>query len=592
MVNIWKAAIGLSVWCSISSLSLPAWGSIVESKSKAFTPTPSLIAALPSGEISQNAKSVTVMIEDDYSNGSGIIVQQTGNRYTILTAAHVVSSPYAVYTITTNDNQQYQTRATAIKRLANVDIAILTFQSDRSYPVAKIASSQKLAEGMPVYVAGFPSTTAAITTPVYNFTDGKLTARSGRGFKDGYGMVYTNRTLPGMSGGGVFDERGNLVGVHGRGDVDSSLESSTINSGIRIKTGFNLGIPVETFVSRASEMGIILKINLPEAAPSDPVDDLVVSATVKAQQSDYTGAIADISQAIKRSPQEARLYLARAGYYGATGRNDAAVKDLSQAIQYDSSQEQAYWLRGSYRLANRDPFGALEDFNQVIKLNPQNNRAYLMRATIHVSQTDYESAIADYSQIIRIDPKNALAYSQRGSMKFIQSDHKGAEADYSKLIDLNPKDTEAYDRRAHVRRYNGNPKGAIADYKSIIKINPRSQRAWSSIADIAEDTNDIDSAIEAYTNIIAINPREVSTYNSRGELYAEQKQYAKAIADYSKIVELKPFEEYGYILRGFAREESGDRKGAKADFLKLADINKKNGDLDDAQDWIERANKL
>ena len=491
-----------------------------------------------------------------------------------------------------NDNQQYQTQATAVKRLPNVDIATLTFQSDRRYPVAQIASSQTLAEGMPVYVAGFPSTTAAITTPVYNFTDGKVTARSGRGFKDGYGMVYTNRTLPGMSGGGVFDQGGNLVGIHGRGDVDSSLESSNINRGIRIKTGFNLGIPVETFVSRASEMGIILKINLPEVTPSNPVDDLLVSATVKAQQSDYNGAIADISQAIKRSPKEARLYLARAGYYGATGQNAAAVEDLSQAIRYDSSQEQAYWLRGSYRLANRDSFGALEDFNQVIKLNPNNNKAYLMRATIHVSQTDYESAIADYSQLIRIDPKNALAYSQRGSMKFIQGDHQGAEVDYSKLISLNPKDTEAFDRRAHVRRYNGNPKGAIADYKSIIKINPRSQRAWSAIADIATDQNDIKSAIDAYSNIIAINPRDVSVYNSRGELYTKQEQYTKAIADYSKIIELKPFEEYGYILRGYARENAGDRAGAKADFLKLAEINQKNGDLDDAQDWKERASKL
>jgi tetratricopeptide (TPR) repeat protein len=592
MGKLWKTAVGICLGYAVFIPTLPSAGVTVLNSQKQRYPSPNLMAALSTGEISQTAKSVTVMIEDDYSNGSGIIVHHSGNRYTILTAAHVVSSPDAIYTITTNDNQQYKTPAIAVKRLPNIDMAALTFESDRSYPVANIASSQTLTEGTSVYVAGFPSTTAAITSPVYNFTDGKVTARSAKGFKDGYGIVYTNRTLPGMSGGGVFDDRGNLVGIHGRGDIDSSLESSEINSGIQIKTGFNLGIPVETFVSRASEMGIILTINLPEPAPSNPVDDLLVSATVKAQQSDYNGAIADLGQAIQRSPREARLYMARGGYYAATGKQDAAVADFSRVIEIDPSQEQAYWHRGNYRNTNRDVFGALEDFSQVIKLNPNNPLAYLMRATLHVTQTDYGAAIDDYAQMIRIDPKNALAYSQRGSMKFIQGDHQGAEADYTKLISINPKDADAYDRRAHVRRYNGNPKGAIADYQAIIKINPKSQRAWEAIADLSKDQKDIDGAIAAYTGIIAINPQNFSPYMSRGELYADQQQFKEAIADYSKVIELKPSEELGYVLRGYAREKFGDRAGAQADFLKLAELNQKSGDLDEAQDWTERANNL
>ena len=509
MIRVWQVALGVSLFLCTSpqSSSAKTLNTLrdLQQQYQSFH-----IAATPNSSIARTAKAVTVMIEDDFANGSGIIIQKQGNRYTILTAAHVVESPYATYQVTTSDQQKHPVQASEVKRLPNVDMATITFESNRTYPVAKLASAQLLSEGTSVYVTGFPSPTAAISTPVYNFTDGQMTARSSQGFRDGYAMVYTNRTLPGMSGGGVFDPNGNLVGIHGRGDVDSSLESSNINSDIRIKTGFNLGIPVDTFVSRSSEMGIILKINLPEPAPSNPVDDLVVSATVKAQQNDYNGAIADLSRAIQRSPQEARLYLARAGYYSLTGRNDAAVSDLSQAIKYDPTQEQAYWLRGSYRQANRDPFGALDDFNQVIRINPENSRAYLMRATIHVAQTDYESAIADYSQMIRIDPKNALAYSQRGSMKFIQGNAQGAIADYTKLIAINPKDVDAFDRRAHVRRYNGDPSGAISDYKAITNINPRSIRAWSAIADISTDQNKFDRAIDAYGEIIAINPKDAN----------------------------------------------------------------------------------
>lgn len=549
--------------------------------------------ALSSGQISQKAKQVTVMIQDDFSTGSGIIIQQDKQSYTVLTAAHVVSSPDATYTITTTDQQQYKSSAAQVKRLAGVDMAILTFQSDRTYPLAKIASSNQLSEGVPVYVAGFPASTAAITVPVYNFTDGKVTARSSKPFQDGYAMVYTNKTLPGMSGGGVFDGNGNLVGIHGRGDVDSKLESSNINAGVRVKTGFNLGIPIDTFVSRASEVGIILKINLPTTpVKSNPVDDFVVSATIKAQQGNYNGAIQDISRAIQQSPREARLYMARANYYSAMGQTNTAVEDLNQAIKLDPTIEQAYWLRGSYRQANRDTFGALEDFSKVIELNPDNQRAYLMRATIHVTQTDYAGAIADYSQIIRIDPKNTLAYSQRAGMKFAQGDREGALKDYSKLIALNPRDTQAYDQRAHIRKYNGDPKGAIEDYQAIARLNPRSTRAYSNIADLKEDMNDLEGAIAAYSKLIQVNPRETSALYERAQLYEKQNQYQKAIADYTQLIKLQPFMSAWYISRGYAREKFGDKSGAKADFLKLAELARKKGDLDEAKSWTGRANNL
>jgi tetratricopeptide (TPR) repeat protein len=213
-----------------------------------------------------------------------------------------------------------------------------------------LGSSQILGEGSPVYVAGFPAGTAAITRSVYTFTEGTITARSSKPFSDGYAMVYSNNTLPGMSGGGVFNQVGQLVGIHGRGDVDNQLETSAINPGIVIKTGFNLGIPIETLVERGEAVGLKLAIT-PSTRPIsvNPGDDRVVAATIKAQQGDYNGAIADISRAIAQSPKAANLYFARANY----------------AISIDPQNPWRYWERG---LENSYSKTAKRDFEKAKEL--------------------------------------------------------------------------------------------------------------------------------------------------------------------------------------------------------------------------------
>ncbi len=553
--------------------------------------SPSTQVALATGDIAKKAKQVTVSLANGITEGSGVIIQRQGNTYSLLTAAHVVSAQDIPYRITTADQQQHT--ATQVRPLQDVDLAVVTFKSDRTYHPSPLANAQTASEGLPVFVAGFPATTAAITEPVYNFTDGKITARSSRSFDDGYAMVYTNRTLPGMSGGGVFNSDGELVGIHGRGDVDSSLEASTINSDIRVKTGFNLGIPIETFLQQSKTLGMTFQAHLPaNAPPPSPVDDALINAAIKAQSGDYVGARAVLSQVLQSSPREARLYLARANYAIASGQTQAALQDLDRVIEFDPKAEQAFWLRGAYRNASRDALGAIADFSRVIELNPQRLQAYLWRATLYMAQTDHQSAVEDYSAMIRIDPTNTLAFTQRASTRFIQGDNQGALKDYSKLISINPKNSEAYDRRAHVRRYSGDPQGALQDYRMMTKLNPRNTRAYDQIASLSQDLNDSQGAIEAYSQLQSLRPRDTSVYLNRGQLYEKQERYTEAIADYTQMIKLEPFQTSWFIYRGNAREKAGQRAGAKSDYRQVAKLYQQKGDQSSAQDWLERANKL
>jgi tetratricopeptide (TPR) repeat protein len=583
-----------------------------------------IAAIMPKTDIAQLVKTLSVLIQSPAGSGSGVIIQRQGKTYTVATAAHVVATPNIPYTLTLADDHAYT--AANVKRLSGVDLAIVTFQSDRDYPVAVLGSSQILGEGSPVYVAGFPLGTAVITRSIYTFTEGTLTARSSKPFSDGYAMVYSNNTLPGMSGGGVFNQLGQLVGIHGRGDVDNKLEASSINPDIVIKTGFNLGIPIERLVGRREAIGLKIAIT-PSSRPISVStgDDRVVAATIKAQQGDYNGAIADISLAIAQSPKAANLYFARANYAMSMGQSDVALQDLDRAIQLNPQSESAFWIRGNYRQSLNDKTGAIADFTQVIRLNPTHLQAYAKRAYVYGTQPNPAQAIADFTSIIKLAPQNKDAYEMRATWRSTQGDYKGALADYAQVIQLNPKNANAYLQRGKVRQALKDIEGAIADYKAALKIEPQNKMFYDALAYLEKERNptafnnerlktnpkdlealqirardafkhdDYAQAIADYSSILKIDSKNEDARSSRAEAYLQSKRFDYAISDYSALIQSNPQSPKYYKERAGIYWTLGEIEKEIADYQTIARLYRDRKDarnIKDSEERIERLNAL
>ena len=75
-------------------------------------------------------------------------------------------------------------------------------------------------------------------------------SKSEFGTAEGYDVAYTCVTRSGMSGGPVLDAAGRIIAIHGRGDRDnqSSDGDENTNPVDGEKTGFNLGISIQTFL--------------------------------------------------------------------------------------------------------------------------------------------------------------------------------------------------------------------------------------------------------------------------------------------------------------------------------------------------------
>ncbi|WP_299408151.1 trypsin-like peptidase domain-containing protein [Acaryochloris sp. IP29b_bin.148] len=378
----------------------------------ALSLAPQVALALSPAEINKVAKQITVRL-DSQAPGSGVIIKRNGNRYTVLTAAHVVAT-VDEYVVITNDGQEYPVNVQTITKFPGVDLALLEFTSDRSYTVVKIGDSQQLSEGSESYVAGFPSRTQALTDIIYNFTTGTITANATRPLSDGYALVYTNNTLPGMSGGPVLDKDGKLLGIHGRADTTTTVQNQNINPDIFIKTGFNLGIPIHTFL---------------KMAPAN-----TVTPTVKPTLASIPSAPSSADDFHLQALDQYRL-----------GNMAGALRHTTQAIGQDPQFAPAYALRGSIRLVKQDQTGALQDFNQAIQLDKNLLQAYIGRALVQSSLGDSGGAITDYSQAIQLQGDHAILYYNRGIVYLNQGQQGAALNDLRTAADLALKDNNQAD---------------------------------------------------------------------------------------------------------------------------------------------------
>jgi serine protease Do len=182
------------------------------------------------------ANQVTIRILGTGSPGSGVIISQDGidskqggKTYTALTCQHVVpDGKKGSYQVLLPDGKTYTAKVRFTPKLKGLDLAIVEFESEENYRVVKLAESEQLSPNTTVYAAGFPNyqtidakqieETSSWGQRAFRLTVGKIGSLSiaPRSLQAGYSLGYTNEVASGMSGGPVFNDRGELIGINGR----------------------------------------------------------------------------------------------------------------------------------------------------------------------------------------------------------------------------------------------------------------------------------------------------------------------------------------------------------------------------------------
>lgn len=560
---------------------------------------PQLAIALTLQEIQVIAEEITVKI-DGAGTGSGVIFDRQGNKYFVLTCRHVFyndkSNEFQAgqYEIQTSDGNRYPIYNR--KEIPGLDLAVVEFESNKNYRIAKLGDSDKIIGSAIVYASGWTAKQPKTEKREYSFNVGSFIERRSTPEGGGYALVVNNTIFVGMSGGPLLDEKGFLIGING-------LRESPDDRALR------LAIPIKTFLAARNNP----VLSPPAVALQPTAEDLLTLGISKANSGNYEEAIAAYNRVLQISPNNVDAYLQRGIAYIEQNKYQAAIADMTEVIKLNPNNSRAYFWRGLARDYSEDNQGALEDYSHAIRLDPEYSGAYNNRGTVYAELGEYQKAILDYTEAIRLDPDVFLAYENRGDARYSLKDYQGAISDYTQALNFLEYSGLGFQYRRHesgqgliiTKIFENSPafkQGLILD-DLIIAINGKStlnksaedlveltvnQMSSESVTQVTlklrrKDRGDFDVTLTKEN--IAV-PRSASIYFGRGNARYYLKDYKGSISDYNEAIKRNPKYAAAYRERADARDELGEHQEAIKDLNQAISLNPKDARAYFLRGWI------
>lgn len=465
-------------------------------------------------------------------------------------------------------NQDNITRLRKDERYG-LDLAIVTFESAREYPIATLAplppgiEPSTARNGSTVRVTGWPNSDVQQGSPVLWYNEGTINPhqeynylgvlydREGNvltkppktnGDNDvvvvgnvhevgGYVMGYNAETTEGVSGGPVFDESGNLIGVHGRGQNRSQPADPGDESRKIIGENVSGGIPINTFTDQ-----------LP-GSPNRPSDYNTLF-----DHPSLNGLLKEIRRRIAQGS-------------GNPGDEPTPPESVTpNPIDRHFQQAAEYWRNalaaavdngGCQGECEQEAKKALEEYNQALEKiggNPSRvrARALVLRAIVHQllgNSSKKESDWEEASQIVesQADP---LAYVWLGNTLYRWGDRQKAEEFWDEAI--NRASSESADVYLEIGQFlmqNGAPREGREYWNRLIDNLPENSVIRREIAD-------------SYAYFAR---------RGYGQTYEDIDFDEEALRNANEAVRLAPDNPYALYDRSKIKHELGDTEGARED---------------------------
>lgn len=533
-------------------------------------------------KIDQIAEQISVKIQWQDGNGSGVIIARDGDTYSVLTAEHVASGDRQ-FTIYTSDGKKYSVDNSKIRTWDNIDLALIQFTSQEDYQVAKLGdyslNSPQVAKSgdysldsqdKVIFVTGWPNSFRSYDRRGRKFSVGFNIAGGSSGedtlnhksLSYGQELIYTNVAEKGMSGGAVLDTNGRLIGIHTAIEAVEGDKPSPIPQEGReerqLDIGYSLGVPIRTFFELIEKDNAQLNLQIETNSPLQltPVQqDKIVSESLALTMPDNNADEVD--------------WLNYGNKLWRALRFEQAQKAFEKAIDIDSSFFEAWYSHG-LALKSQGKFQkAISSFQKVVESKPTNNinsnsnrgRHYDFEISAHRQKAicfgqllQLQKSLASLNEAIAMSDEDFTLYNFQGIILFLLGKYVKALNAINKSIEVSKKQNPyPYIQKAMVMSVFStiDNERIIENYTKAIDIQPSlafayALRATNTSTNYARAIKDINIAIER-------NPGNALFYAQRGLIDAKFGKKQKFEQNFEQAIKLEPDNPKIYSLRGKAR---------------------------------------
>ena len=592
-------------------------------------------------KIDRIAEQVTVRIDTvndlkEKSNGSGVIIAKQGKTYYGITAKHVLCQASnkprcqfnGTHQIVTANGKKYQLDNQTIVKSKGYDLAIFSFESDQDYQVATFGNySLKKIDSQGILVSGFPNVEEnpdlkRIIT-VGQLHQGKKDSLVKDSFSladKGQGLLYTNVSYGGMSGGAVLDADGNLLGINTGAEGEALIdESGSYQDDVIL--GFSLGIPTQDILNFLETETSFETKKLEKTQKKPEVIDFGYVSIVESDRlleiaqkpkddKDLAGwmnygnqlwrfgknleAVQAFEKVTKIDPTFDKAYYAMGlAYYSDPVYSSLAIRAFSKATETNPNLYYfwrylglSYFEAGFGKSKFKEYDRAAKAYEEAIKKNQSeadsrinfvlySEYANLLHAAgkhLHAAGK-YRKSLNAFNQAIAINPDNSSLYLNRALVRESLKQYKQAAVDYSKAIEnysgviqtlnLVFAIDRLYLRRGFVYAKLNQYQKAIADLDKVIEIEPKDGEIYLFRGEFYEALNQYEKALSDYKSAIKLNNQDFRAYFKSGNIYGKLTQFNKALNDYDRSLQINPRYALTYQNRGIVYALLGNFAKAK-----------------------------
>ncbi len=262
------------------------------------------------------------------------------------------------------------------------DIALLHFDARQNPAVVGLGNSDNIQPGEKVFAIGTPHGQEGTVS------EGNISNRN-RDFNGRKLIQFTAPISPGSSGGGLFNNAGEVIGI--------TSASLNISQGPQAGTTQNLNYAV-------------------------PINELKETIEGKQASSD-TSAQGYYIRGISEANQK---------------KWDEAILSYSRAIEIDSAFVQAYMDRADAYFRIRNYRLEAQDYLDAVLLDSSNSEATYLLGTALEDMGEYPNAQQAYARALQLDPQNVELLHDYALLCLATGDEKRASALDGELLKLNP----------------------------------------------------------------------------------------------------------------------------------------------------------
>lgn len=443
--------------------------------------------ALTAAQVFEKASKNVVVITANVKNskavslGSGIVLPN-GN---VATNFHVIEKSDGI--MVHQDGRSYP--ATALYTDPERDVCTLNVPSMRS-PAVSMGDSKSLKIGARVYAIGAPEGL------VLTLSEGIISSL--RPVQGGHYLQITAPISHGSSGGGLFDDNGNLIGL--------------TTFGAREGQQLNFAIPVEW----------INELPARDKKSKNKIESYVSwlnKAVELENKKDWQGLINHSLKRVKSSPDEALSWYDLGIAYDHVEQYLDAIEAYRHALQIDTKNADAWHKMGMDYYDTNQKAKAIEAYRQGISITPKHEGCWLNMGTIYDQMGEKDKAIDAYNHALKINPNNSMTLYNLGTAHYEKGRYARAIELLLKAVRLNPKHARSWHNLGNsyfkLKKYDK----AVESFEESVRLNPDFIESWNNLGLACANAGRLDRGREAYKKALSLNPMKENSWFGLGLIY-------------------------------------------------------------------------